>query len=59
MTIGLLFWILMLIWLIFGLYTAWPTGGQPGWTWAPVGGSLILFILMLLLGWHSFGAPIK
>lgn len=50
MGIGLIFWILMLIWLI----AAWP-GVNFGPPW---GGSLLLFILLLLLGWHSFGQPI-
>lgn len=57
MSMGLLFWVLMLFWLIFGLWTNWPaiSGGQYG----PFGHSLLLFILLLLLGWHAFGAPIR
>jgi hypothetical protein len=60
MTIGFLFWLLMLLWLIFGLYWTWPTSPQPG-TWAPYGpfgSSLLLFILLFLLGWKNFGFPI-
>ena len=51
MTIGLAFWILMLIWLALW---AWPaiTAGN----FAP--GNLLLFILLVLLGWKVFGAPI-
>ena len=52
MTIGLVFWILMLIWLVFGLWQSWPN--VQGWG----AGNLFLFILLLLLGWHSFGAPV-
>jgi hypothetical protein len=57
MSIGLVFWILMLLWLVFGLWQNYPqlTAGQ----WHPLGGSLLLFILLLLLGWHAFGAPIR
>jgi hypothetical protein len=57
MTIGLLFWILMLFWLVFGMWTNWPgiASGQYG----PFGNSLLLFILLLLLGWHSFGPPVR
>lgn len=55
MSLGLVFWILMLLWLVFGLYWRWPAGGAPIW---PLGGDLLLFILLLLLGWHAFGAPI-
>jgi hypothetical protein len=57
MSIGLVFWILMLLWLVFGLWQNWP-GVQAG-QWHPLGGSLLLFILLLLLGWHAFGPPIR
>jgi len=53
MSIGLVFWILMLLWLVLGIYLAWPTPH-----WPAMGGNLLLFILLLLLGWHSFGPPI-
>lgn len=57
MTIGLLFWILMLFWLIFGvLWRHYPFSQT---TFAPFGGDLLLFILLLLLGWHVFGPPIR
>ena len=49
LTIGLAFWILMLVWLAFGL---WSQGG--GW----FGGSAFQFILFFLLGWKVFGFPI-
>ena len=51
MTMGLLFWILMLLWLLFGLWSNWPN-------YRPLGNNLLLFILLLLLGWKAFGAPI-
>lgn len=57
MSMGLVFWILMLIWLIFGL------GLQFGWfgpnqTYAVWGNTLLLFILFVLLGWKVFGPAI-
>jgi hypothetical protein len=57
MTIGLVFWILMLLWLVLGLWSNWPgiSGGQI----APLGSSVLLFILLLLLGWDAFGPPIR
>jgi hypothetical protein len=58
MTIGFLFWLLMLLWLVFGLYWRWPGGAPVGPAWGPVGGDLILFILLFLLGWKAFGFPI-
>lgn len=56
MTLGLCFWILMLIWFVFGLlihfsYVAGPYVG--------FGNSLLLFVLFLLLGWAVFGAPLR
>ena len=54
MTMGLVFWILMLIWLVYGLWGFW----SPTPYWAH-GNTLLLFILFLLLGWHVFGAPIR
>lgn len=56
MSIGLAFWILMLLWLVFGVWAHWwPSGNQ----YYPLGNSLLLFILLLLLGWHEFGPPIR
>jgi len=53
MSFGLIFWILMLLWLVFWFWD-WrsPTG------WGPVGNTLLLFILFLLLGWRVFGPPV-
>lgn len=59
MSIGLVFWILMLLWLVFGLWSNWPgapTAGYQGWY--PLGSTVLLFILFLLLGWHDFGPPV-
>jgi hypothetical protein len=56
MSMSLLFWILMLIWLIFGFFQHW--GVVPG-SYGVWGHSLLLFILLLLLGWQVFGAPIR
>jgi hypothetical protein len=58
MTKGLLFWILMILWLIFGLFTTWPAGGGALVVFAPVGGMLLLWILLALLGWQVFGAAV-
>jgi len=53
----LLFWILMLMWLVsdvFGYYDQpTPVILRRGF------GSLLLFILLLVLGWAQFGAPVK
>lgn len=58
MTIGpILYWLLMILWLIFGVFypyrTTWNTpSGAP-----MLGGSLLLFVLLLILGAHVFGIP--
>jgi len=52
MSIGLLFWVIMIIGLLFGLYT---NRANP-LAWA--GSNLVLWILLALLGWKVFGPAI-
>ena len=52
MSLGLAFWILMLLWLVLGSWWAWPNHYI-------VGGNVLLFVLLGILGWHAFGAPIR
>ena len=52
MTLALMFWILMLLWLVFGVWSAWPNVQAAG-------GTGLLFFLLLILGWAQFGSPIK
>lgn len=54
MPFGLLFWILMLLWLVLEFTPVIRT--HP---YGPYGSNLLLFILLLLLGWHDFGPPIR
>ena len=51
MTLGLAFWILMLVWLVFGVWQTWPDVKAGG-------GNFLLFVLLALVGWRIFGAPI-
>jgi hypothetical protein len=53
MPIGLLFWMLMILWFLFGLYVN-RTDFQAG-NYGGLGGNLLLFILLFLLGWRAFG----
>lgn len=55
MSIGLAYWVLILVWAVFGLWSGWPTGGN---AFRPLGGTLLLFILLVLIGWKVFGPPI-
>jgi hypothetical protein len=54
MTFALLFWILMLLWVLFGGWTRW--GNAPGQY--VHGDWLLLLVLIGLLGWRVFGAPV-
>ena len=58
MSFQLLFWVLMLFWLVFGLWSNWPATGSPGPAFKPLGGTLLLFILLVILGWKTFGSPV-
>lgn len=55
MTKAFVFWLLMLLWLIFGFYFFWPVGGA---YWS-LGVPLLVFVLFAILGWHVFGPPVK
>lgn len=54
MSMGLVFWIIMLIWLIFwvGIWA------YPGWPYWGHIHPLIFWILLALLGWKVFGPMI-
>lgn len=57
MSIGLLFWILMILWFLFGLY-----GNREQFmsgNYGLLGGNLLLFVLLFLLGWRAFGFVIQ
>jgi hypothetical protein len=52
MSIGIWFWVIMVIGLLFGLYT--NRAAPIPW----VSNSLVLWILLALLGWAVFGAAV-
>lgn len=58
MSLAVLFWVLMIIWLVFGIWSGYVPGqpypGIRNW-----GSNLLLFILFAILGWQVFGAPVK
>lgn len=60
MTLQVWYWLFMALWLISGLFSHWPVAAPAdARAWLPLGSSLILFILFLLLGFAVFGSPIK
>ena len=56
MSMGLMFWVLMLLWFVFSLVSAF--GGSAIGQYGPAVNSVLLFILFVLLGWKVFGQPI-
>lgn len=54
MTLGLCFWILMLVWLVFGILVHFGMVGA----FAAAGNTVLLFILFALIGWQVFGPPL-
>lgn len=57
MTISFLFWLLMILWFLFGLY--WNSNDFKAGNYGGFGGNLLLFILLFLLGWKVFGFVIQ
>lgn len=57
MTIGFLFWFLMILWLCFSIYFG-RTDMRSG-NYGPLGLSLFVFVLLFLVGWKLFGFPIQ
>jgi hypothetical protein len=56
MTLSILFWVLYIVFLIFSLWTGYvPDQPYPFTRW---GGSVVIFILVGILGWAVFGAPV-
>jgi len=56
MSIGFVYWLLMLLWFLFGLWSG-RADIQAG-NFGPIGGNLLIFLLLFLLGWAVFGFPI-
>ena len=51
MNFAIAYWVLMLVWLAFGLWTSYPFTRNSG-------GTLLMFLLLLIIGWQVFGAPL-
>ena len=55
MPAGIAFWVLMIIWFVLGLYNGRGQLNNYGW----IGGTILEFVLFLLLGWRLFGPPLQ
>lgn len=56
MGIGEIFWILMILWIVFGW---WGNFTEPGRAYYGRGSWLLILVLLFLLGWHDFGFIIR
>lgn len=56
MTIGFLYWLVLLLTLLFGLSLGWPRDPANRYLF---GSSLLVWVLFLLLGLGVFGFPIR
>ena len=56
MSIGVLFWVIWVVALIFGSLGVYRSPAEERWV---VGGSLLFYVLTGLLGYQVFGSPIK
>lgn len=57
MMLAIWFWVLYVVALVFGFWTVYIPG-QP-YPFRSLPGSLLFFILVGILGWAVFGAPVK
>ena len=53
MSLGVFYWFGMLLWLIVGFGWTWDRSNSP-----LLGGNLLLFLLLVAIGWQVFGVPI-
>ena len=56
MTRSLLFWTIMILLLIGGLFVNWPHSGSPPY---PLAYGVVGGVLLALLGWNVFGPAVK
>jgi len=57
MPIGILFWVLMILWAVNVVY--WQSEGTREGKFGGFGGNLLLFVLLCLVGWKVFGSVLQ
>ena len=51
---------LRILWFIFGLWWNWPAESSAGVRgFGPIGGTVLLFVLLAILGWKVFGSVVQ
>ena len=55
MSYSLAYWICIFIWLLLGLWSNWPVTGNGA---RVIGGTLLQFVLFVLIGLAIFGKPL-
>ena len=53
MSLAIAYWVIMLLWLVLGVWSHWPVHSP-----MVVGSNLVLFALLAIIGWKVFGPPI-
>jgi hypothetical protein len=56
MTLGIAFWVIMIVWLVFGLLSHFAVIAG---VWGATANVVLLFVLFAILGWQVFGAPLR
>jgi hypothetical protein len=56
MPLGIAFWVIMLVWFVFGLLTHF--GVVASGAWGAQVNAVLLFVLFAILGWQVFGPAI-
>lgn len=57
MPLGILFWVIYVIAILFGVWSNYEAG-QPLW-FRRAGAYLVLWLLVGILGWHVFGPVVR
>lgn len=53
MQLGIAFWVIMIVWFVFGLIT--HLGVVAPGAWGATANAVLLFVLFAILGWQVFG----
>jgi len=59
MPLAIFFWVLFIIWFLFGGVYLWRTPAPGGPSYYGLGGHGLLAVLIFLLGWSTFGSMVK